>query len=273
MALAEKFAPLMLASALLCGCGPDQSNKEGATTEAPAATHVPADIEPVKVTTTAAPLAPVPEAIAAAVASSERPAEDVARDADRKPADVLTYFEVLPGQTVFELVAGGGYYTEVFSRAVGTSGRVVATRLAPERLAAGRLPNVTAAADRDWGLASDSVDLAFTSLNYHDLINLKVDRPALLEGILTILKPGATFAVIDHAAADGSGTRDVGTLHRVDEATIVSEITAAGFELVDTSALLRRPEDDRTLPVFDAKIRGKTDQFILKFRKPSHDGA
>ena len=94
----------------------------------------------------------------------------------------------------------------------------------------------------------------------------------MLKGILTILKPGATFAVIDHAAADGSGARDVGTLHRVDEATVVSEITAAGFELIDTSDLLRRPEDDRTLPVFDDKIRGKTDQFILKFRKPSHEG-
>jgi predicted methyltransferase len=258
----------VLASTLLCGCGPEQPNKEGTTTEASTATQVAAEVEPVKVTTTAAPLSPVPEAIAAAVASPDRPADDVARDADRKPADVLTYFEVHPGEVVFELVAGGGYYTELFSRAVGPSGRVVATRLAPERLTDGRLPNVTDGADRDWGFAPNSVDLAFTSLNYHDLINLKVDRPALLRDILTVLKPGGTLAVIDHAAADGSGIRDVGTLHRVDEAAVVSEITAAGFELVDTSGLLRHPEDGRTLPVFDPKIRGKTDQFILKFRKP-----
>jgi len=269
--MARVFVPVLtclLGGVLLCGCGQDQS-KTGtpAGTETPT-TQVPAEVEPAKVTTTAAPLSPVPEAIAAAVASPDRPADDVARDADRKPADVLTYFEVHPGEVVFELVAGGGFYTELFSRIVGESGRVVATRLAPERIADGRLPNVTSAPDRDWGLAPNSVDLAFTSLNYHDLINLKVDRPALLKDVLTVLKPGATFAVIDHSAADGSGVRDVGTLHRVDEAVVVSEITAAGFELVDTSALLRHPADDRTLPVFDPKIRGKTDQFILKFRKP-----
>ncbi len=206
--------------------------------------------------------------IAAAVADPNRPAEDVARDADRLPAQILTYFEVEPGDVVFELVAGGGYFTELLSRTVGDTGHVVATRLAPERLANGRLPNVTAADNQDWGLAPESVDLVFTALNYHDLINLKVDRVALLQGLLTILQSGGTFAVIDHAAAADSGARDVGTLHRVDESVVVDEITAAGFELVDTSALLRHPEDDHSLAVFDPAIRGKTDQFILNFRKP-----
>jgi predicted methyltransferase len=237
----------------------------------PAAPAAPA--EPTAPSTTASPAAPATAvsataAIAAAVADPARPQADVARDADRKPADTLTFYGVKPGDLVFEFVAGGGYFTEILSRVVGSTGRVVATRVAPERIADNRLPNVTAAADNDWGLAPDSVDLAFTALNYHDVINLKVDRGPLLANIYKILKPGGTFAVIDHSAEVGSGQRDVGTLHRVDEQLVISEVKAAGFELVGTSDLLRNPADKRTLAVFDPSIRGKTDCFVLKFRKP-----
>lgn len=207
-------------------------------------------------------------AIAAAVANAARPAEDVARDADRKPAETLAFFDVKPGQVVFEFVAGGGYFTELLSRTVGDTGRVAASREDPKRIADGRLPNVTSVPDAEWGLAPDSVDLIFTALNYHDVVNLKVDRPPLLKNFMTILKPGGVFAVIDHSAEAGSGDRDVGTLHRIDEALVVSDIKAAGFELVGTSDLLRNPNDARTLKVFDPAIRGKTDQFVLKFRKP-----
>jgi predicted methyltransferase len=207
-------------------------------------------------------------AIAAAVANPARPTEDVARDADRKPAETLAFFDVKPGEVVFEFVAGGGYFTELLSRVVGPSGHVSATRLAPERVAEGRLSNVTAIGDSDWGLAPNSVDLVFTALNYHDVINLKVDRAPLLANMYKALKPGGILAVIDHSAEAGSGARDVGTLHRVDEAVVLAEVKAAGFELVGTSDLLRNPNDARTLAVFDPAIRGKTDCFVLKFRKP-----
>jgi predicted methyltransferase len=208
-------------------------------------------------------------AIAAAVANPARPADDVAHDADRKPTETLAFFEVKPGEVVFEFVAGSGYFTELLSRTVGDTGRVVATREDPKRIADKRLPNVTAAEDREWSLAPDSVDLIFTAQNYHDVVNLKVERPPLLRNFLTILKPGGIFAVIDHSAETDSADRDVGTLHRIDEAMVVSEIKAAGFELVDTSDLLRNPNDARSLAVFDPAIRGKTDQFVLKFRKPA----
>jgi predicted methyltransferase len=260
----------LLGGVVVVGCERESSQTVGPTDEPTTVTEVPAEIQPTKVTTvTEQPLPEVPPAIAVAVSSADRPAADVARDADRRPAEVLAYFGVEPGDTILELVAGGGYFTEILSRVVGDAGHVFATRLAPERIAGGRLPNVTAVDDTSWGLAPGSVDLAFTALNYHDLINLKVDRAALLASVLTVLKPGGTFAVIDHAAAADSGTRDVGTLHRVDEAVVVDEITAAGFELIDTSALLRNRDDDHTLPVFDPAIRGKTDQFILNFRKPA----
>jgi predicted methyltransferase len=225
--------------------------------------------EPAAIQRTAVPaIAAVSSAIEAAVANPARPAADVAPDADRKPAQTLTFYGVEPSDEVFEFVAGGGYYTELLSRVVGDSGHVTATRVAPERIADGRLPNVTAADDGDWGLAPDSVDLIFTALNYHDVINLKVERAPLLANMLAALKPGGIFAVIDHSAESGSGVRDVGTLHRVEESIVVTEVEAAGFELVETTDLLRNPADARTLAVFDPAIRGKTDCFMLKFRKP-----
>jgi predicted methyltransferase len=235
---------------------------------APAATTPPTAATPTAPTAIAT-TATDPAAIAAAVADPGRPQADVARDADRKPAETLTFYGVKPGDLVFEFVAGGGYFTELLSRVVGSTGHVVATRVAPERIADNRLPNVTAVGDNDWGLAPNSVDVAFTALNYHDVINLKVDRGPLLANIYKMLKPGGTFAVIDHSAEDGSGARDVGTLHRVDEQLVVSEVKAAGFELVGTSDLLRNPADTRKLAVFDPSIRGKTDCFVLKFRKPA----
>ncbi len=255
-----RLASLVVAVLLIVACDRQPAAPAPTPTSAapPAAAQTPAATE-----------SPASAAIAAAVANAARPADDVARDADRKPAETLTFFDVQPGQVVFEFVAGGGYFTELLSYTVGGTGRVVATREDPKRIADGRLPNVTAAADTEWGLAPDSVDLIFTALNYHDVVNLKVERPPLLKNFMTILKPGGVFAVIDHSAEAGSGARDVGTLHRIDEALVVSEIKAAGFELVGTSDLLRNPNDARTLKVFDPAISGKTDCFLLKFRKPS----
>jgi len=260
--LARSAMPLMCL-VLTTACGGEPTATTTAPVE-PTTTAAPAAIQ-----RTAAPaVATVSAAIAAAVANPARPADDVARDADRKPAQTLMFYGVEPGDEVFEFVAGGGYYTELLSRVVGESGHVTATRVAPERITGGRLPNVTAADDGEWGLAPNSVDLIFTALNYHDVINLKVERAPLLANMLAALKPGGIFAVIDHSAEAGSGVRDVGTLHRVDESVVVAEVEAAGFELVETTDLLRNPADARTLAVFDPGIRGKTDCFVLKFRKP-----
>jgi predicted methyltransferase len=240
----------VVAFTTIVGCG---AALAAPSTPAPSAQSTPADAQ----------------AIAAAIANPARPQDDVARDADRKPAQTLEFYGVKPGEHVFEFVGGGGYFTELLSRTVGPNGSVAVSRLQPARIADNRLPNVTAVPDNEWGLAPNSVDLAFTALNYHDVVNLKVDRVAWLANIFKILKPGGTFAVIDHSAETGSGDRDVGTLHRVDERLVVSEVTAAGFELVGTADFLRNPNDTRELRVFDPSIRGKTDCFVLKFRKPT----
>jgi predicted methyltransferase len=86
--------------------------------------------------------------------------------------------------------------------------------------------------------------------------------------VLNSLKPGGLYAVIDHSAESGSGVRDTSTLHRIDMDAVKSEVTAAGFEFVGSSNLLANAADPRTAKIFDPSIRGKTDQFILKFRKP-----
>jgi predicted methyltransferase len=113
------------------------------------------------------------------------------------------------------------------------------------------------------------VDLVFTAQNYHDLHNVpNLDIAAFNRSVFDSLKPGGIFLVVDHAAATGSETRDTATLHRIDQATVKKEVTAAGFEPAGFSRVLANPADPRTAKVFDPSIRGKTDQFILKFRKP-----
>lgn len=220
-------------------------------------------------------------AIAEAIAHTDRPAADALRDADRKPQQIMEFMGVRPGQTVVDLMAGGGYYTELLARTVGPDGTVylqntpfVINKFAGKalgfRLQGDRLPNVKRidALLTELPLDDASVDSAFMVLFYHDTYWMGIDRAKMLREIMRVLKPGGTFALIDHSAAAGSIDRDVKTLHRVDEAIVVNELLVAGFTLAGTSDLLRHPEDERTINVFDDKIRGKTDRFVYKFRKP-----
>ena len=116
----------------------------------------------------------------------------------------------------------------------------------------------------------EKLDIAWTSQNYHDLHDKFFGPPDIAKvdkAIYDSLKPGAVFIVLDHAAEHGSGLRDTDTLHRIDEAAVKKEVEAAGFKLVAESMILHNPDDPHTKSVFDPSIRGKTDQFILKFRK------
>jgi predicted methyltransferase len=223
-----------------------------------------------------------PAVIAAAVADSARPEADRTRDGDRKPADVIAFAGMGPGSKIGELAPGGGYFTRIFSKTVGANGVVYA--LVPPRPpnapAPAQPPPINAlASDAHYGnirLATldpaaslpEAVDYVWTSLNYHDMHNRpNADLMAFNKMAFNALKPGGTYIVIDHAAADGSGKRDTGTLHRIDPALVRSEVLAAGFEFVGESTVLRNPEDDRSKGVRDVS-RGKTDQFVFKFRRP-----
>ncbi|MCJ2178546.1 class I SAM-dependent methyltransferase [Novosphingobium album (ex Hu et al. 2023)] len=218
---------------------------------------------------------PVP-VIAAAVADSARPAEDVARDAQRKPAELMTFAGVHEGARIAELAPGGGYYTRLLSLAVGAEGHVFADSSRPVPAVeawATEHPQVSISilkAGDD--LASEPVDIVWTTENYHDFKNAKIgesDAAALYnQAAFRALKPGGVYLINDHAAAADAPADVTSTLHRIAEATVIREVEAAGFQLAGKSPVLANPEDDHTLKVFDPAIRGKTDQFVLKFVKP-----
>ncbi len=226
----------------------------------------------------------IPPNIAAAVADPARPEADRARDANRKPAECLAFAGVKPGDKVADLIPGQGYFTRLFSKAVGAKGWVYA--FAPSDIdALYKKHGITIPPPPDPNytnvsfihapvakfVAPEKLDIVWTSQNYHDLHDKffgPADVPAVNKAIYDALKPGGVFVVLDHSAPKGSGLADTDTLHRIDEATVKKEVEAAGFKLVGESDILRNPDDPRTALVFDKSIRGKTDQFILKFRKP-----
>jgi predicted methyltransferase len=228
----------------------------------------------------------IPSYITAAVADSGRPAEDKERDANRKPAETVLFAGVKPGTTVIELVPAHGYFTRIFSKVVGPKGHVYA--LSPPRRpnAAADSPDPAAAttaiaSDPAYSnvvvqvaplsaiAVSEPADVVFTAQNYHDVHNVpNIDIAAFNKSVFNALKPGGVFIVLDHVAAAGSGGRDTSTLHRIDPEAVKSEVVAAGFVFAGESKVLANAKDDHTAKVFDPSIRGQTDQFIFKFRKP-----
>lgn len=231
---------------------------------------------------TGAAFAEVPANIAKAVADPSRPAADTARDAARHPGEILAMAELKPGQTVVDYVMGGGYFTRIISGAVGPNGVVYAYQPAEfikfmpkygedQKTVTAALANSKALDGPMTALdLPDNVDAVITVQNYHDM-HLKpfpVDTAAKANAeIFKSLKPGGVFLVVDHAALAGATTAP-DALHRIDIAQVKTEVEAAGFKLEAESPLLADKADTHTVSVFDPSIRGKTDQFILKFRKP-----
>ena len=224
-----------------------------------------------------------PANVTAALADPARPAEDVARDAARTPGDLLALMTVKPGAKVADFVIGGGYFTRILSAAVGPTGRVYAYQPAEfiayqasygENLkkVAGAYKNVTPLDASFQALdLPDGLDAIITVQNYHDLYlrPFPVGTAAKVDAeLFKSLKPGGVFLVVDHQAVAGSGTSAADSLHRIDPEAVKKDLTAAGFKLESESKLLANAADPHTASVFDASIRGKTDQFILVFRKP-----
>jgi len=215
-------------------------------------------------------------AFKSAIADPIRPPEDVARDADRKPAELLAFAAVRSGMTIAELAPGGGYFTRILTGAVGPKGHVYAITAKPSpgvQALAQQRSNLTVAGGTPGTIpAPGQVDLVWTTLNYHDFKNNKVPTGDVAQAFnaeaFRVLKPGGTYLVVDHQAAAGAGASQTSTLHRIEDIVVQREVEATGFKLEARSDLLRHPADDHTAKVQEAGIRGKTDQFILKFRKP-----
>ncbi len=222
--------------------------------------------------------------IVKAVENSQRPEKDIARDANRKPAEVLEFSGIKPGMVVVDINSGGGYYTEILSRAVGGEGTVYAHNgpvywdfvkdSVGERYD-GRLANVKQlhSGSENIDIVQDSADIAIAVLAYHDYYfkhkarKGDEDVPSILGSIYKALKPGGSFVVVDHVAPAGSGTEAGNTLHRIDPELVKEQILAAGFKLDSVSSVLANPEDNHTISPFAPEIRGKTDRFIFKFVK------
>jgi predicted methyltransferase len=226
----------------------------------------------------------VPKFVADAVANPARPDADRQRDGDRKPADVVAFSGIQPGWKVVDFIPGTGYFSRIFSAAVGPGGHVYAflpTEL--QTVAKVTFPptgtpiypgfaNVTAITSPANAFATpEPVDMVWISDNYHDLHDAflaPADLKLINKAVFAALKPGGVYLIIDHSAPAGSGLADTNTLHRIDEATLKSEVESAGFVLDNESDALRNPADTRTLKIFDPAIRAHTDQFVLRFRKP-----
>lgn len=227
-------------------------------------------------------------AIEAALASPDRPAADREQDARRKPAELLAFAGIAPGMTVMDAFSAGGYYTELLSRIVGEDGKVIAynnppyAKFAEKGIAArydgNRLPNVeqlTTDVDK-LELAPRSLDAVIFVMSFHDLYWRPADGswpptdPAqMLAKLHAALKVGGVVVVQDHVATPGGDTAEVvDKLHRIDPAVVRREFEKAGFAFDGESAMLAHPDDDHTKLVFDPAIRGQTDQFVFRFRRP-----
>ena len=216
-----------------------------------------------------------------------RTEEDRARDAGRKPAEVLEFAGIRPGMKILDMYSGGGYYTEILSRIVGPEGSVTAHtnqayaqfvgEEATNRYAGSRLANVEhlMAENNELSLPREAFDAVMLILAYHDIYYVdpengwaRIDGRKFVAELYEGTKPGGMLVVVDHYAAPGSPPDTGNTLHRIDPAIVIEEIEAAGFTLEARSDVLRNPEDDHSLPMGDPQVRGKTDRFVLKFRKP-----
>ncbi len=229
------------------------------------------------------PLAAKPADYAAAVADKDRGEKNRALDEGRMPAEMLAFAGIRSGEVVADYQAGGGYYSELISRIVGPKGRVYAltqpnfyeteywTRLTASH------PNVVplVAPGNALVLAPRSIDTLFAHLVYHDLYwvsakyqHARMDVPLVLAGWFAAVRPGGHVIIIDHSGPAGDPRDVVEKFHRIDPDRVKADMAAAGFVLEGESNLLRRTTDGHDKNVFDPEVRGKTDRFSLRFRRP-----
>jgi len=225
-------------------------------------------------------------ALDAAIADPARKDQRDASDARRKPGPLIALAGVKAGDKVLDLIPGSGYWTRIFSKVVGSEGRVYAVW--PQAYAREAMGNVAdlrkIAADKYYGnivvevqpsttlTAPEPLDVVWTSQNFHDYPDEfmgKGDPGSLAKDAFKLLKPGGTFMIMDHMAKPGRRLSDTDTLHRIDPAAVRKIVEGAGFRFAGESKVLNNPADPLDIPVFDKSIRGHTSQFAYKFVKPA----
>lgn len=238
----------------------------------------------------AVPVLAEPADIASAVAAPDRSKEDKLLDAARKPSEVLQFMGLKRGDRALDVFGNTAYYGTIMARAVGPQGSVDAWG-----------PSVSREWERKWDqiekrvpnlkllvspapkiqLPVNEYDFVMFNLNYHDLYWQsaeyrfpRIDPQAFMHVLYEAMKPGAVLAIIDHAANAGGNTRDVvEKLHRIDPSTLRADLKRAGFLLEAESNLLSNPSDDRTKNIYDRSVRFRTDQVVIRFRKPANSAS
>ncbi len=228
-----------------------------------------------------------PADAAAAVANvSARTPDNVKLDEVRKPAEVLQFLGLETGMQAIDLFGGNRYWAEILAPAVGPKGHVTVweptqfyDKDSQEKFAAfqQKAPNahLIVSPFEAMTLEANAYDFMMINLNYYDVYwesaKFKVKRmepDVFLKTVYTAMKPGGIVGVIDHVGKPGDTRATVEKFHRIDPAAVKADFERAGFKLEAESELLRNPDDDHSLLVFDEKIRGKTDRFMYRFRKP-----
>ena len=262
----RKLIAMALATSLLAACGSDADT----TAEAPAYSATQYN---------------------AAINDIARPPEDRERDAARKPGELLAFAQIDRGDVVGDFIMGGGYVTRLLAMAVGANGKVYAFQ--PDEFVAFRAEYADEQAAAVAPYADDQgnpvrvyplngsisappfpepLDAIITVMNLHDLYlsDFPEDTASTtLAALYDALKPGGTLVVVDHRAAEGSGAEAANTVHRMDYARAIADLEAAGFVLEEETDLYAQPDDPLTDNVFEDSIRGQTDQFALRLRKPA----
>ncbi len=235
----------------------------------------------------ASPVAYARNDLAAAVASPNRAPKASDLDASRKPAEVLAFFGYKPGMAAADIMTGSGYWAEIMANAAGPKGKV--TAFEPQQFYTGleeqkqwaalvqRRPDIAFVRYPFEAFASQpsQFDFAIINLSYHDLYweskKYKIPRTdpaAFLRTLYAAMKPGGLVGIVDHAGPAGDTRAIVEKLYRIDPAVVKADFAAAGFKLEAESPLLANPGDDGNKLVFDPSLRGRTDRFVFRFRKP-----
>lgn len=230
---------------------------------------------------------PTPTIAAAVTDTAHRTPDNLKLDEGRNPAKVLEFLGVKRGMNVLDLFGANAYWAEITAPVVGPTGHVTvwmptqfygakAKQSFPGFMASHPNVSIVTSPFEAPDLPKNYADFVILNDNYHDSYwqNAKLNLPqmdpnAFLKAVYASMKPGAVIGVIDHVANPNSDTRaTVDKFHRIDPNVVKADFKRAGFVLVGSSDLLRNPADPHNVEVHDASIKGKTDRFIFKFKKP-----